>query len=89
MNVGYVGDNEYYKISKKRLLELLEADAKLEALENGGVDNWEWSGASISDYLLNYIQEIHPDMEDDDKDDFWFDSIAEERLKNYEKSREN
>jgi hypothetical protein len=89
MNIGYVGDNEYYKISKKRLLKLLEADAKLEALENGGVDNWEWSGASMSDYLLSYIQEIHPDMEDDDKDDFWFDSIAEERLKNYEKSREN
>ena len=89
MNVGYVGDNEYYKISKKKLLELLEADAKLEALENGGVDNWEWSGASMSDYLLSYIQEIHPDMEDDDKDDFWFDSIAEERLRNYEKSREN
>ena len=84
MNVGYVGDNEYYKISKKRLLELLEADAKLEALENGGVDNWEWSGASMSDYLLSYIQEIHPDMEDNDKDDFWFDSIAEERLRNYE-----
>lgn len=84
MNVGYIGDNEYYKIPKKRLLELLEADAKLEALENGGVDNWEWSGASMSDYLFSYIQEIHPDMEDDDKDDFWFDSIAEERLKNYE-----
>lgn len=76
--------SEYYKISKKRLLELLEADAKLEALENGGVDNWKWSGASMSDYLFSYIQEIHPDMEDDDKDDFWFDSIAEERLKNYE-----
>ena len=89
MNVGYVGDNEYYKISKKRLLKLLEADAKLEALKNGGVDNWEQSGASMEDYLLSYIQEIHPDMEDDDKDDFWFDSIAEERLKNYEKSREN
>ena len=76
--------NEYYKISRKRLLELLEADAKLEALENGGVDNWEWSGASMEDYLLSYIQEIHPDMEDDNKDDFWFDSIAEERLRNYE-----
>lgn len=84
MNVGYVGDNKYYKISKKRLLELLEADAKLEALESGGVDNWEWCGVSISDYLLSYVQEIHPDMEDDDKDDFWFDSIAEERLRNYE-----
>ena len=76
--------NEYYKISRKRLLELLEADAKLEALENGGVDNWEWSGASMEGYLLSYIQEIHPDMEDDDRDDFWFDSIAEERLRNYE-----
>jgi len=84
MNVGYVGDNEYYKISKKRLLQLLERDSLLEALENGGVDNWEWHGASVCDYLHDYIQEVHPDMEDDDKDDFWFDRIAEERLINYE-----
>lgn len=84
MNVGYVGDNEYYKISKKRLLKLLEADAKLEALENGGVDNWEWYGTSICDYLLDIANEVIPDASDDDKDDFYFEDIAIMRLRNYE-----
>ena len=38
---------ESYRVSKERLLELLEAELTLQALENGGVDSWEWCEASI------------------------------------------
>ena len=53
---------KYYIIDKLRLKELLVTEARYDALENGGVDNWEWYGASIQDYLdlykANAIYEI-------------------------------
>ena len=44
---------KYYKISYSELRELLHDSLMLAALENGGVDNWEWYGASISDFIEN------------------------------------
>lgn len=38
------------KISKKRLKQLEKAEAKLNALENGGVDNWEWYDQAMTSY---------------------------------------
>ena len=35
------------KISKARLKQLLEAEEELNALNAGGVDNWEWYGESL------------------------------------------
>lgn len=59
------GMNEFemnYIISEERLKELLEEEARYIALENGGVDNWEWYGTSIQEYLslceVNSIFEI-------------------------------
>ena len=46
-------------IPKEELIELIEALYKLTALENGGVDNWEWCGESISDFLDRYWIENH------------------------------
>ena len=46
-------------IPKEELIELIEALYKLAALENGGVDNWEWCGESISDFLDRYWIENH------------------------------
>ena len=40
-----------YIISENKLRQLLIDEIKLEALEHGGVDNWEWYGDSIQDYL--------------------------------------
>lgn len=42
---------KYYAIDEIMLKDLLINDIKLAALESGGVDNWEWYGESISDYL--------------------------------------
>ena len=41
----------YVKISVKELKKLLEAEVKLNALECGGVDNWEFYGEAFSNYL--------------------------------------
>lgn len=53
---------KYYIIDELRLKELLATEARYDALESGGVDNWEWYGASIQDYLdlykANAIYEI-------------------------------
>lgn len=38
------------QISEKELKELMRAKAKLDALEAGGVDNWEWYGESLKEF---------------------------------------
>ena len=42
---------KYYVIDETVLKDLLINDLKFTALENGGVDNWEWYGESINDFL--------------------------------------
>lgn len=49
-------------VPKEELTELIEALYKLAALENGGVDNWEWCSESVSDFLDNYWIENHIEM---------------------------
>ena len=54
------------KIEQRKLLDLLEAYFKLAALESGGVDNWEWYG----DSLCQYLQEDEMNKTQDDDYDF-------------------
>lgn len=37
------------EITEERYEELLDAEKKLDALEAGGVDNWQWYGDSLKD----------------------------------------
>lgn len=58
-----------FLITETRLRELLEAEARLEALEYGGVDNWEWCSDSLHNWLKefkewNNIQDKDIDFED-------------------------
>ena len=62
------------KIEQRKLLALLEAYFKLAALENGGVDNWEWYG----DSLYQYLQE---DEMSTTQDDYDFRDMAENYMK--------
>jgi hypothetical protein len=41
---------EEVKVSKKRFIELLEHELKLEALEAAGVDNWEGFDSAMEIY---------------------------------------
>lgn len=50
------------KVQEKRLKELERAYAKLQALENGGVDNWEWYGESLKEWNKeNALEELFED----------------------------
>lgn len=62
------------KIEQRKLLNLLEAYFKLAALESGGVDNWEWYG----DSLCQYLQE---DEMSTTQDDYDFRDMAENYMK--------
>ena len=64
---------KYYKVSESKLRELIYDSLILCALQNGGVDNWEWYGASIHDFL-----EANSVQGEDEYD------IAEKELENYE-----
>ena len=69
---------KYYLIEENRLKELLESEARLDALEWGGVDNWEWYGESLSQYLDEYCQ-----WNGINRIRYDFDKLAEEDLSNY------
>ena len=55
-------------IDDKKYNELLDAQKKLIALENGGVDNWEWYSESLKDYFkekeqLEIVQKYNSNIE--------------------------
>lgn len=60
-----------YVVYENQLRELIHDSLKLMALENGGVDNWEWYGDSLNDFLNNNGEE-----------DFY--KMAEKELPNYD-----
>ena len=41
---------KYYKVPEDTLREFIYESMILAALENGGVDNWEWYGPSIKTF---------------------------------------
>lgn len=47
-------EEEMVTITKKQYDRLLKRDFKLECLEAGGVDNWEWYSESLEDYIEKY-----------------------------------
>lgn len=44
-------EKKYVKISTDKLRDLYRDSERLNALECGGVDNWEWYGEAIHEYL--------------------------------------
>lgn len=63
----------YYKVSESELRELIHDSMIFCALQNGGVDNWEWYSASIHDFL-----KANGNPGEDEYD------LAEKELENYE-----
>lgn len=49
-------DEEYIAVTPAYLADLIYDSMKLTALESGGVDNWEWYGESISEYMKELPQ---------------------------------
>ena len=66
----------YYKISEDKLKEFLETSLEMWMLNQDGVDNWSWYGASRRDIIEEFIPDSNKDIT--------FSDIAEILLKDYE-----
>lgn len=58
----------YCLVPKDELKDLLYDSLKLQALECGGVDNWDWHGASIADFIDAAKADYNVPEDDDDFD---------------------
>ena len=63
-----------YIISKDRLLELLEAESRLQVLEGDGVDNWSWYMEGRDDFLREMADNFGVNI--DDNENFSFRDLA-------------
>ena len=68
---------ETITISKQEYKELLVDSLILSALENGGVDNWEWYSYSINDFLNECKLFYGIENENEDEEDDLLDLISE------------
>lgn len=52
------------------------------ALQQGGIDNWEWYGESFGDFLRDCYLENHPDRTEEDLNEEYydFDVVVDEDL---------
>ena len=67
---------KYYKISEDKLKGLLVDSLKLRMLNQDGVDNWTWYGASYHELIKEYIPDADQDTD--------FSDVATLLLKDYE-----
>ena len=77
-----------YIIEEDDLRGLLYSYYKLEALEYGGVDNWEWYSDSLHGFMEDYIRDNKTLLGDIDED-FWFTDLARHEIKNYGEAKIN
>lgn len=68
-------------IPHQELVDLLEASYILEALNNGGVDDWTWYGESCKDFLDEQLPFYKDDMPEDTNFDFEY--MAEKEAEDY------
>ncbi len=71
---------KYRLVPEQHLRDFIRAWLRLQALESGGVDNWEWYGYSLRDFLESWARETDRDPEDEDLS---FDEIVDEDIKEY------
>ena len=56
--VDPIDEIKYVWIKKSEYEELIKDSFKLQCLENGGVDNWQWYSESLTEWYKKY----YPDM---------------------------
>ena len=74
-------NEKMYMISEAELKDLLTGYFNWAAVEEGGVDNWEWCGASIGDFIRRFNQELGMD---EDHSFETIEEIAEHELFSYD-----
>ena len=68
-------------INEARLTELLEAEAKLQCLEQDGVDNWEWYMEGRKRFIAEALFISETEVEDRDLD---FEDLVKIDIQGYE-----
>lgn len=70
----------YCLVPKNELVDLLYDSLKLQALECGGVDSWNWYGDSVRDFIDS--AKVDYNIPEDD-DDFDISDMAEVDVEGY------
>lgn len=70
----------YCLVPKDELKDLLYDSLRLQALDCGGVDNWDWYGDSIRDFID--AAKVDYNVPEDD-DDFDIDDMADVDVEDY------
>lgn len=70
-----------YLVPEFDLKSILHAALILNALERGGVDNWNWYGESISDFISEW-KEDHDIPKDKE---IYMEDIVEEQMQHFKK----
>jgi hypothetical protein len=70
-----------YIVSEERLFELLEAEAKLQCLEQDGVDNWEWYMEGRKRFIAEALCISEGEVEDRNLD---FEDLVKIDIQSYE-----
>jgi hypothetical protein len=76
-----------YTITRAQMLNFLAAEMKLEALENGGVDNWEHYGDAISDYQNSWLEYWDFSIVDEEDVPETFEEMAEYEIGQYDQRK--
>ena len=71
-----------YVVPEDRLLELLEAEARLQCLEWDGVDNWEWYMEGRDRFIADALEISQEEVEENELS---FEDVAQAELCNFEK----
>jgi hypothetical protein len=70
-------NKEYVLVSKDEFQEMIEKYLYMFAAEAGGVDNWDWWGESIEDFIAEYNTENKTNFE-------YMNEIIEDYANSYE-----
>ena len=88
MNIKFVGgvqppNANWVCMPEAEYLNMLAANLELAALNQGGVDNWSWYGASLNDYYKQFLKDegtrlySYASGFDIDLDEFMFEDMAD------------
>ena len=78
--------NTIYLVPEHTLRDLINDSNKLAALECGGVDNWDWYGYSIGDYVADFRKNNYDLVKEafgEDEEDFGLEEMSELELMVY------
>lgn len=80
---------KYIIVPEKEARDWYESYLRYRALENGGVDNWNWYGKSFNDFIKECWNNGHPNEErkiyEAKYGDYWFDTVVDEDLASFDR----